>query len=177
MLVERKDTSAPNCTAGQFRAACGKFPTGVTVTTMIGPDGEPRGITVGSFTSVSLDPPIVLVCIDLRSPMLKQLETGSHLGINILSEHQQEVSVRFSRDWDRRFENVEWLPGATGVPLLQETAAALELEIVQTSIAGDHKVIFGRVVRAACSNRQPLVYANRCYGTVASANEAHAQQG
>src|ERR1044071_5721208 len=97
-----------------FRSACGRFPTGVTVTTLTDNCGKPFGITVSSFTSVSLAPPLVLVCIDHRSPIVEHLQAGKHFGINVLSDHHQDLSVHFSRNWTRRFTGIPWYSGRTG---------------------------------------------------------------
>lgn len=150
----------------QFRSACSKFPTGVTVTTVLGMDGQPYGITLSSFTSVSLNPPLVLVCIDHRSQILNHFLKGQYFGVNILSEHQRELSVCFSGDWKARFINVSWSPGVTGVPLLSETAAFLECEITSLEPAGDHVVAIGQVVNTLTTERSPLAYCNCSYGKI-----------
>jgi flavin reductase (DIM6/NTAB) family NADH-FMN oxidoreductase RutF len=153
-------------TTEQFRSACSKFPTGVTVTTVCGVNGEPYGITVSSFTSVSLNPPLVLVCIDQRSQMCTHLKVHEHFGINILGEQQRDLSVRFSKSWEHRFANVPWYPGPSGAPLLFEVAATLECRVVDIMPIGDHIVTVGLVLYAACSANEPLTYANRTYLTM-----------
>jgi|SRR5579864_185337 len=150
----------------QFRSACSKFPTGVTVTTVLGADKEPYGITLNSFTSVSLDPPLVLVCIDHRSQILSHFFMGQHFGVNILSEHQRELSVRFAGHWKERFSNVSWFPGVTGVPLLFHAAGFLECQITKLEPAGDHLVVMGSVVNVVSTELAPLAYFNSCYGKI-----------
>jgi flavin reductase (DIM6/NTAB) family NADH-FMN oxidoreductase RutF len=157
-----------HCHPQQFRSACGKFPTGVTVTTVLGMDEQPYGITLSSFTSVSLHPPLVLVCIDHRSQILDHFLLGQYFGINILSEHQRELSVCFSGDWKERFSNVSWSPGMTGVPLLSETAAFLECHITRLEPVGDHRVVIGQVVNTSTTERLPLAYCNRSYSKISS---------
>jgi len=149
-----------------FRRACGSFPTGVTVTTVMGETGQPHGITVNSFTSVSLVPPLVLVCIDHRSPITQHLSTGHHFGVNILSDCQQEISTQFSRNWGERFANVNWRPGITGVPLLADVSACLECVITRSVCAGDHWIVIGRVLHIMISEEPPLVYFDSVYGKV-----------
>lgn len=155
-----------NCDADHFRRACGKFPTGVTVTTAVGDDGQPHGITLNSFVSVSLGPPMVLVCIDSRSQMMQYMVAGRYFGINILNDRQQDLSIRFSRSWEERFANVNWYLGLTGAPLLFDVPAVFECRVESVTSAGDHCIILGRVLHASSSDQPPLAYMNRSYGTI-----------
>lgn len=150
-----------------FCYACGNFPTGVTVTTVISKDGMPHGVTVSSFTSVSLDPPLVLVCIDHRSQIQDDLCVDQCFGVNILNQEQQELSRRFARNWADRFAGVEWYSGRAGVPVLNDATAVFECQIVTKVPAGDHVVIVGRVLYTSTSERLPLLYLRRSYGTEA----------
>lgn len=152
----------------QFRSVCCKFPTGVTVTTVLGMDGQPYGITLSSFISVSLHPPLVLVCIDHRSQILSHFFLGQYFGVNILSEHQRELSVCFAGEWKERFINVSWSPGMTGVPLLSETAGFLECHITRLEPVGDHLVVIGQVINTSATERLPLAYFNRSYSKIGS---------
>lgn len=158
--------SCADLTQKEFRAACSKFPTGVTVTTLCGQDGGPLGITVNSFTSVSLTPPLVLVCIDHRSSVLKAFAIGSFFGVNVLAESQEKLSIQFSRDCERRFVDVRWYPGKTGVPLLYDVPAAFECRTIDRIGAGDHFIFIGEVLRSVCGCESPLAYVNRCYGSI-----------
>jgi flavin reductase (DIM6/NTAB) family NADH-FMN oxidoreductase RutF len=154
------------CSENDFKSACSRFPTGVTVTTVIGQNGVPYGITVSSFTSVSLSPPLVLVCIDHRSGVLRHIAIGKHFGVNVLANHQQELSIKFSRDCNHRFTGVQWYAGRTGVPLFLHVPATFECETTQIMSAGDHFIILGKVLYASSSEGSPLAYVNRCYGKV-----------
>jgi flavin reductase (DIM6/NTAB) family NADH-FMN oxidoreductase RutF len=154
------------CNPSDFKNACSRFPTGVTITTVLGENGLPFGITVSSFTSVSLSPPIVLVCIDHRSDVLSHIAVGRHFGINVLAEHQQELSVKFSRDCSHRFAGVEWYAGRTGVPLFLGVPATFECRTIQLLAVGDHFIVLGQVLHARSSDCSPLTYLNRCYGKV-----------
>jgi flavin reductase (DIM6/NTAB) family NADH-FMN oxidoreductase RutF len=154
------------CDADRFRRACGKFPTGVTVTTAMGDDGQPHGITVNSFASVSLNPPMVLVCIDSRSQMMQHMVAGWHFGINILNDQQKDLSIHFSSCWGERFTNIKWYLGLTGVPLLLDVPAVFECRVESVTPAGDHCVILGRVLHASSGDYPPLTYMNRSYGTI-----------
>jgi flavin reductase (DIM6/NTAB) family NADH-FMN oxidoreductase RutF len=147
----------------RFRSACCKFPTGVTVTTLRGADGQPYGITVSSFTSVSLDPPLVLVCIDHRSQILKHIAVGHPFGINVLTEGQRDLAARFSRNWGERFAGVAWRPGETGVPLLSGIAASFECHVAELKRAGDHFIVLGSVSHVSFSDRAAMTYFNGSY--------------
>ena len=150
----------------QFRQACGRFATGVTVTTVLGGDGAPYGITVSSFTSVSLTPPLVLVCVDHRSHLIQHFQEGRPFGINVLCEHQHELSNRFSRNGPDRFEGVRWHPGSTGVPLLPGVLATFECRLVDSKSAGDHLILIGEVVHIAYNDGHPLTYFRSSYRSV-----------
>jgi flavin reductase (DIM6/NTAB) family NADH-FMN oxidoreductase RutF len=146
-----------------FRRACASFPTGVTVATAVGTDGAPHGLTVSSFTSVSLSPPLVLVCIGHSSTVLKHFRASPFFGINILREANTEVSEHFARKGRDRFNGVEWLPGKTGAPLLPDALAVLECKRTDTVGAGDHDILIGKVVRAEWREGRPLVYFGSAY--------------
>lgn len=150
----------------QFRQACGRFTTGVTVTSVLGADGTPHGITVNSFTSVSLTPPMVLVCVDHRSQVIEHFQHGRHFGVNVLCEHQQDLSHRFSRNGPDRFRDVHWYSGATGVPLLPGVLAIFECRLVDTRSAGDHLILLGEVLHVACTDGRPLAYFASSYRSV-----------
>ena len=157
----------PAVSEAEFRNACSKVPCGVTVTTVIGPERTPHGIATSSFTSVSLIPPLVLVCIHHRSQILPHLQPGMPMGINALAEHQRGLSIQFSRDWARRFAEVAWYAGRTGVPLLAGALATFECEITELILAGDHFIVLARVLHVMSNGGSPLTYVNRCYGTIA----------
>jgi 3-hydroxy-9,10-secoandrosta-1,3,5(10)-triene-9,17-dione monooxygenase reductase component len=153
----------------QFRRACSNFPTGVTITTVLSPEGTPHGITVSSFTSVSLDPPLVLICIDQRSRIQEYLQVDRYIGINVLNAEQQNLSRQFSSAWNDRFVGVDWYSGLTGVPMLCDVPAAFECQIAKIISGGDHVVIMGRVLHVLATERMPLAYLQRSYGTAARA--------
>jgi len=152
--------------AREFRAACSRFPTGVTVLTVTGGDGGPHGITISSFTSVSLKPPMVLACIDHRSRVLEHLALNVPFGLSVLSEQQREISMQFSGAWCDRFRDVRWYPGSTGVPLLFDVSALFECKAGKMVDAGDHVIVVGHVRRVASFERRPLVYVNSSYSAL-----------
>ena len=134
-----------------------KFITGVTVVTT-DDDGTPRGLAVNAFSSISLDPPMVLVCVQRSSATHPALHRASHLGISILAADQLDVAKVFAAKGDDKFAAISWTPGAHGAPLIDGACARLEVEIGQRLEAGSHTVFTGRVVSARHDDLAPLVY-------------------
>lgn len=132
-----------------MRRAFGKFATGVTVVTVGG--GTPHAMTANSFTSVSLDPPLVLVCVGRSGVMHGRLTAAGSFGVSVLAAHQESVARRFANRWrtlgPAQFDAVDWLPGdLTGAPLLTGTLARFECELWRTHDGGDHTIFIGRVL-------------------------------
>jgi len=147
----------------ELRRALGCFVTGVTVVTAIDGEGRPRGFTANSFTSVSLDPPLVLVCIAHTAGSYPLFSTTRHFAINILSEEQRAISSRFaSKDADK-FAQVQWQSGRTGSPLIAGTVAWLDCRTEQQIDAGDHLILVGRVVDFDHSTQTPLGFCRGNY--------------
>ena len=117
-----------------------RFTTGVGVLTTAPHDGAPHGLTVNSFNSLSLEPPLVMAAIALDSLQLPAFEESDFFALNILAE-QQHLSVHFARRRQGRFDGVAWRPGFTGAPLFDQTLAAIECRAVQRFDAGDHRVL------------------------------------
>lgn len=148
-----------------FRAVLGRFATGVTIVTMHDADGGDHGMTVSAFSSVSLDPPLVLVCIAKSASMYPQLDRATHVGVNILAEGQEALSRRFSSEVDDRFDGIGYARAPGGSPLLDGTLAALELRIEARVDGGDHMVVIGRVEHTQMAEEQgPLLYYRGGYG-------------
>jgi flavin reductase (DIM6/NTAB) family NADH-FMN oxidoreductase RutF len=145
-----------------FRRVCSKFATGITVLTLCDSGGAPYGMTANSFTSVSLDPPLILVCIDRKARILSRFVDGARFAVNVLHEGQKELSSCFARNGDR-FEGIAWTPGETGAPILPDVIAALECSVVQIVEAGDHIVVLGNVSHANWRDGRPLIYFNSSY--------------
>lgn len=145
--------------AAEFRQVCGQFATGITIVTTVAGDGSPQGMTANSFTSVSLEPPMVLVCVDLRAGrMLECFEQAGRFAVNILAEAQKELSNRFARQGLDRFEGVSFEQGTSGMPLLPGSLATMECIIRQSVDAGDHRILLGEVTGAAIQAGVPLLY-------------------
>ncbi len=130
-----------------FRDAAGQFATGVTVITTIDGDGAPVGFTANSFTSVSLDPPMVLFCLGKTSESLPAFEAGPGFAVHILSAGQLEVSIRFASKGIDRFEGLDWAAGMHGVPVIEGALAVFECSLTHVYDGGDHLIFVGTVER------------------------------
>jgi flavin reductase (DIM6/NTAB) family NADH-FMN oxidoreductase RutF len=144
--------------AQEFTRACARFATGVAVASVRDAAGNPHGLTVSSFTSVSLDPPLVLVCIAHSTTSIDAFRRAKHFGVSVLAADQKEISDRFARKGQDRFEGVGWAPGECGVPLLSGALATFECAATSCVTAGDHDIFIGTVVHTRISDSQPLVY-------------------
>jgi flavin reductase (DIM6/NTAB) family NADH-FMN oxidoreductase RutF len=157
----------PTLEASDFRAACARFATGVAIVTVRTADGTPHGLTVSSFTSVSINPPLILVCLDYGCTILPHFRENPHFAINILGESQQELSVIFSAKPEGRFEGLDWAQGKFGSPLFPGSLAHLENTRESVVEAGDHAILIGRVQSVHLSDTKsqgkPLLYFNRSY--------------
>ena len=142
-----------------LRNALGRFATGIAVVTAIDPDGHPIGLTVNSFSAVSLTPPLVLWCLDNNSHNLEAFRRASHHAITILAADQQELSNRFATWPTDRFAGLPWQPGLGGAPLLPGACASFEVVNKTTHLAGDHTIFIGRVERfTESTDSAPLLY-------------------
>lgn len=146
-------------TGVEFRAALSRWASGVTIVTSAA-GGRVHGMTVSAFSSVSLDPPLVLVCADKTSDTLGVIEKSGVFAANVLSAEQQALSNRFAskKDEHRRFEGLDWHPGVTGSPILPGVLAALDCRVVATHDAGDHLIYVGSVESVEVSAGDPLLY-------------------
>lgn len=141
-----------------LRDALGCFATGVTVVTCLD-DGNPAGLTVNSFTSVSLDPPLLLVCVHKMAAAAEPLTTASHFAVNVLQREQQPASIRFSTRQDDRFGETPWSCGEAGAPILKDSLGVFECERFAVYDGGDHHILVGRVVKASFdASLDPLLY-------------------
>jgi flavin reductase (DIM6/NTAB) family NADH-FMN oxidoreductase RutF len=145
-------------TSDQFRKAAGRFATGITIATVLDAEGQPHGLTVNSFTSVSLEPPLVLICLGHKAATVERFRSAKHFGINILAADQRRLSDHFARKGHNRFDGLDWHRGKTGVPLLPGVLCAMECDIHKRIAVGDHDIFVGEVVRAEVNDKTPLVY-------------------
>jgi flavin reductase (DIM6/NTAB) family NADH-FMN oxidoreductase RutF len=149
--------------AASFRKVCSRFATGVTIVTLRDPDGTPHGMTANSFTSVSLEPPLVSVCIDRRTRLLDWLNAGSPFAVNVLGVNQSDLSSRFARPGEDRFGNTRWNAGAYSTPLIQDTLGYFECRVTSTLEAGDHVIVVGEVLSCECREGEPLIFFGGSY--------------
>jgi flavin reductase (DIM6/NTAB) family NADH-FMN oxidoreductase RutF len=153
-----------------FRTALGTFATGVTVITTRPPEGEALGITVNSFASVSLDPPLVLFSLDKASHSFGAFAAASHYVVNVLADDQQDLSRRFSKTGQHGVEGVAAEIGVGGCPRLTGALAQLECAIEARHDGGDHVIYVGRVLGFHLrDDGQPLLYFRSRYADVAPA--------
>jgi flavin reductase (DIM6/NTAB) family NADH-FMN oxidoreductase RutF len=154
-------------TKDEFRTTLSRFASGVTVVTTIDPEGKPWGMTVSAFSSLSLEPPLILICIDRRASGHDNLVEGGTFAVNILAEDQEEISRRFaSRDIDR-FDGIGYKQGATGAPLLEGAIARIECRIDATHPGGDHTIVVGEIIACEVSDGKPLTYYRGGYAQLA----------
>jgi flavin reductase (DIM6/NTAB) family NADH-FMN oxidoreductase RutF len=142
----------------EFRRALGHFATGVTVVTSRGEDGNLRGITVSAFSSLSLEPPLVLICIDKKASLHDHLKEGEHFAVNILAADQELISRRFASKEPDRFEGLGYREGDTGAPLINGALASIECRIVHSYLGGDHTIVVGEVLATHVNEGDPLAY-------------------
>ena len=148
--------------ADEYRSALGRFATGVTVVTFAGEDGD-HGITVNSFTSLSLDPPLVLWNCDVEAESHELLPQAGHYAVNVLASDQEWLSSRFAgehREMDDPFGDVEFRRGETGAPLVEGALAYVDCTLEATHDGGDHSIFVGRVedLGVGDADAEPLLF-------------------
>jgi len=155
--------------ATDYRRALAQFATGVTVVTTRDTQGHPVGLTVNSFNSVSLEPPLVLWSLALKASSVPAFETCSHYAVNVLAGHQLEVAQRFATRGADRFGPGDWHDGPDGVPVLDGCVATLVARNRSRHLEGDHLILVGEVVHYSAPGGYPLVFHDGRY--IASAVE------
>ncbi len=136
----------------------GHFATGVTVITTRDKAGMPSGLTANAFTSLSLYPPLVLICVDKAVQCYACFEESKVFAVNILSEEQEEISRRFATKGIEKFSGIKWRQSESGLALIEGSIAYIECEIVQTHEGGDHTIYVGEIVSASVSGDRPLIF-------------------
>lgn len=150
-----------------LRNALGEFATGVTVVTARGADGRPVGVTINSFASVSLEPPLLLWSLGLHSSALAAFESCRHYAINVLAADQGEYSQRFSQSRDDEFAGIELDAGAGGTPLLPGCCAWFECRNELRYPGGDHLIFVGHVESFHRRDKPPLIFHRGRYRSLA----------
>lgn len=148
-----------------FRKALGCFATGVTVVTTLHPDTEaPAGVTVSAFSSLSLEPPLVLFCLGLQTASIDAFKTYGRFAINVLAENQRDLSIRFASRSEDKWAGMKWESGIAGVPLLSGCIATLECKLVSAIEGGDHMIFVGEVENLTHQEGgSPLIYFRGAY--------------
>ncbi len=150
----------------EFRQALGHFASAVTVVTLVRDDGVPAGITVTAFSSVSLEPPLVLICIDKRAKLHDQFQLDGAFAVNILAENQEPVSRRFASSDPDQFREIGYTPGPMGAPLIQDAICAIECRVVDLLPGGDHTIVVGEVESTQLKEGKPLMYFRGGYASM-----------
>jgi flavin reductase (DIM6/NTAB) family NADH-FMN oxidoreductase RutF len=153
-------TPAPNALA--FRQALGQFATGVTVITVEYEPDKIHGMTANAFASVSLNPLLILICVDHRAHMLPYLFEQKRFGVSVLKEHQQAISEFFAQpgqneDIEDRL-NIRFRRSPSGIPMLDDTLAQLSCRVAASYISGDHTIFLGEVETVDINEGQPLLF-------------------
>ena len=149
--------------ARDIRNVLGHFATGVTVITTKSKTGIPFGLTVNSFTSLSLNPPLVIVCVDKTVDCYSCFEDSKVFAVNVLGEDQEELSQRFATKGIEKFEGIKWSMGEKGSPLLDGVIGAIECNVVQNYDGGDHTIFLGEIVKATAKGDRPLLFCKGKY--------------
>lgn len=147
----------------ELRQVLGCFVTGVTVVTMLEQGGALRGFTANSFTSVSLDPPLVLVCLGRGAASHDAFAAGRGFAVNILSDGQQHLSARFASKSADKFAGLDWREGRGGGILLDGSLAWLDCRLERVIPAGDHSILLGEVLHFGRNDLQPLAWCRGRY--------------
>jgi flavin reductase ActVB len=150
-------------TPDDFRAALSRFPSGITVVTSRSTAGDLHGITVSAFCSVSLDPPLVLVCIEKTTGSHHTIMETAVFVVNILAAGQDEISERFALPFSDKFDGVNFKEGIGGAPVLASALVTLECRLTSAFDGGDHTIFVGEVENASIKDGEPLVYFHGSY--------------
>jgi len=140
-----------------FRAVLGRFSSGITIVTVRGANGRDYGMTVSAFSAVSLEPPLVMVCIGEDSSLKPMIAEATHYGVSILASDQEPLSRRFAAHGER-FDGIGFTRGENGMALIDGALAFLECRIVARHLTGDHTIVVGEVEAASVEDARPLLY-------------------
>jgi len=152
----------------QFRAALSRFASGITVLTMRDGAGTDLGMTATAFTSLSLDPALILVCVDAKATMAAPLVVGTAFAVHVLREDQEHLSRRFAATTGDRFANLVLQRSPEGTPLLPDTLMRMECAVVARHPGGDHHILVARPDRVTVASiGEPLLYFRGRYGRLA----------
>ena len=154
----------PIISPDHFRATLGHFCSGITIVTAVGDDG-PAGLTCQSFASLSLEPPLILICPGQSSSSWPKVAATGAFCVNVLAENQEELCRGFAAKGGDKFAGIGWTPGPfTGSPVLNGALAWVECRIEATHAGGDHLIVVGRVLDLSASEGRPLLFFRGGYG-------------
>jgi len=159
----RDEHAGASFDARDLRNALGTFATGVAIITACDADGRLVGLTGNSFSSVSLEPPLVLWSLSRAAPSLPAFRAATHFGVNVLGSEHREISARFARPQRDKFDGVPYRLGEFGVPLIEGAAAHFECRIVDRYYGGDHEIFLGHVERYAYERKPTLLFCHGAY--------------
>ena len=167
-IARSRKRGVVNLEAAEFRRVLGHFVTGVTVLTTRDASGDPVGLTANAFASLSLDPPLVLACIDRSSHTHDLIAAAGFFAVNVLAEGQERISRRFAADEPQpRFEGIAWRDEVTGAPVLDDVLAWVDCRVHHTCDGGDHTIYVGEVLAADAREGVPLLFYRGGYGRFA----------
>jgi flavin reductase (DIM6/NTAB) family NADH-FMN oxidoreductase RutF len=149
-----------------FRQVLSHFAAGVTVVTTLDRARQPHGLTATAFSSVSLEPPLALVCIDKKAETYEHFDPAGIFAVNFLSLDQRDVSQRFAKHGGDKFSATAWRRGELGTPILEGTIGHVECRIVHRYDGGDHTIYVGQIESAAFCEGQPLLHFRHAYRRV-----------
>ena len=147
-----------NINTRDLRQALGQFMTGVTIVTTVDDNVEPRGVTANSFSSISLDPPLVLWALSKNADCMNAFQNAEYFCIHVLTSSQRELAEQFACSGADKFSDVEWSRGHGSVPLLSEYVAQFQCRTTTQHPGGDHIVFFGEVLQFDKTDKRPLVF-------------------
>ncbi len=160
-------SESPTIDSAVFRNVLGHFPTGVTAVTAVA-DGHPVGMAIGSFTSVSLDPPLVAFLPTKDSGSWQGIRAAGSFCVNVMAHDQLEVCGVMASKAEDKFAGVDWRPGPTGSPIIEGSVAYIDCTIEAVHDGGDHDIVVGRVVELdVLDSKDPLLFYRGGYGTFA----------
>jgi flavin reductase (DIM6/NTAB) family NADH-FMN oxidoreductase RutF len=142
----------------EFRAALARFASGVTVVTTTDNKGYLHGITVSAFCSLSIDPPLILICIDKRTGSHYAFTESKFFVVNVLREKQQHYADQFASNLHNKFDQIQFLTNANGIPILKDVLANLECELINSYNNGDHTIFVGQIEKTVINDGNPLIY-------------------
>ena len=152
-----------------FKGFMSNFASSVTVVTTVDANGSPWGLTVSAFSSLSMDPPLWLFCIDHRAGSIEAFRESRKFAVNILSDQQEELSNHFASRREDKFVDIEWANGPVlGCPVFNDVLAWAECDVTEVFPGGDHDIVVGKLLKVSTGEGKPLLYFSGAYGDLTS---------